>query len=283
MVFDPARLVGHRFAELRQHYDARDAILYALGLGLGSDPLDETDLDFLLETRLKILPTFAVTLASPGMWIRDPRFGVDFGRLVHSEQDAIFHNGLAPAGDVRATPQVALLADRGADKGAVVVIERLILDGDDRKLATIRQTLLLRGDGGFGGNAPAPPPPHIIPDREPDYSLAIPVSPRAALIYRLSGDWNPLHADPAVARAAGFDRPILHGLATYGITGHAIMRATGRSLKRLACRFAGVVLPGDTLTLALWADGDLVLFEAHVAERRVLDRGLAELETAHAR
>lgn len=283
MVFDPARLLGHRFSELGQRYEPRDAILYALGIGLGSDPLDEADLDHLLETRLKVLPTFAVTLASPGMWIRDPQFGIDFGRLVHSEQDAIFHNDLAPAGDVHATPRVALLADRGAGKGAVVVIERHVQDADDRKLATVRQTLLLRGDGGFGGDAPPPPTQHAIPDREPDYRLAIPVSPRAALIYRLSGDWNPLHADPVAAQAAGFNRPILHGLATYGMAGHAIMKATGRPLRRLACRFAGVVLPGDTLNLALWADGDDVLFEAHVADRRVLDRGLAELENAHAR
>lgn len=278
MAFDPARLLGHRFPELQQHYEPRDAILYALGLGLGSDPLDEADLDYLLETRLKVLPTFAVTLASPGMWIRDPAFGVDFGRLVHTEQDVTFHGALAPAGDARAQPRVALLGDRGAGKGAVIVVERLIRDADERQIATVRQTLLLRGNGGFGGTAPPPPPALEIPGREPDYRLAIPISRRAALLYRLSGDWNPLHADPVAARAAGFDRPILHGLATYGIAGHAIMKATGGSLSRLACRFSGVVLPGDELTLAVWIDGSRALFEAHVGDRRVLDRGLADLE-----
>lgn len=278
MAIDPARLLAHRFPELRQDYDARDAILYALGLGLGSDPLDEADLDYLIETRLKLLPTFAVTLASPGMWIRDPSFGVTFTQLVHVEQDAIFHRPLPLSAEVRATPRVASLHDRGPGKGAILVIEREIAEMSREPLATVRQTLLLRGDGGYGGQPPDPVAPAALPSRAPDYQLVIPISRRAALIYRLSGDWNPLHADPASAQAAGFDRPILHGLATYGIAGHAISRATGRALTRLACRFTGIVLPGDELTVAAWIEGDDVRFEAHVGERRVLDRGLAVLQ-----
>lgn len=278
MAINPARLLGHRFRELKQHYDARDAILYALGLGLGSDPLDEANLDYLLETRLKVLPTFAVTLASPGMWIRDPSFGIAFAQLVHVEQDASFHRPLPLSAEVRATPRVASLHDRGPGKGALLVVEREIADGDGQHLATVRQTLLLRGDGGYGGQPPIVVPAPAPPPRAPDHRLTLPISPRAALIYRLSGDWNPLHADPATAREAGFDRPILHGLATYGMAGHAILRATGRALARLACRFTGVVLPGDVLTVSVWIEGDDVRFEAHVGERRVLDRGLAVLQ-----
>lgn len=275
-MIDPVRVLDHRFDAIRQSYHARDVILYALGVGLGGDPLDGHDLDRLLETRLKVLPGFVGTLASPGMWIRDPAFGVDFARLVHAEQETCIHAVLPVAGTVVARPRVASLHDRGEGRGAVLVVEREIRDGDDDTLyATIRQTLLLRGDGGFGGERPpatshAPPP-----DRAPDRRASFPTSLRAALIYRLSGDWNPLHADPAVARAAGFDGPILQGLASYGVAAYLLERETGSRLTRLACRFSGIVLPGDILELSVWSENGSHVWEMHVADRRVLDRGVA--------
>ncbi|CAN5426577.1 MaoC/PaaZ C-terminal domain-containing protein [soil metagenome] len=279
MAFDPDRLLNHDFPEIRQSYAPRDAILYALGLGLGEDPLDEGDLDYLLETRLKVLPTMAVTLSTPGMWIRDAAFGVDFVKLVHSEQDVLFHAPLPPAADVIATPKVASLHDRGPGKGAILVVERAVRDAaDDTLYATIRQTLLLRGDGGYGGPPSPAPEAAATPDRAPDHEITVPISARAALIYRLSGDWNPLHSDPVVAAAAGFDRPILQGLASYGIAGHSIMRATGKALKRLSCRFSGVVFPGDTLRFSIWQTDENVCFEAWASDRRVLDRGMAIME-----
>lgn len=284
MAIQAHTLLHHRFDPITQTYASRDAILYALGIGLGADPMDEGDLDYLLETRGQVLAPFAVTLASPGMWIRDPRFGVDFTRLVHAEQEALFHRPLPPSGTVTARPRVVGLYDRGAGKGAVLVVEREIADPDSptAPFATIRQTLLLRGDGGFGGS----PPPAVAvtapPDRRADHRLAVPVSPRAALIYRLVADLNPLHADPAFARKAGFERPILHGLASYGMAGRAVMRATGRGLASLSCRFSGIVVPGDTMTLSLWREGESVHFQAHVGDRLVLDRGFARLEDNHA-
>jgi acyl dehydratase len=279
MALDPHRLLGHDFAEIQQSYVPRDAILYALGLGLGENPLDEADLDYLLETRLKVLPTMAVTLATPGMWIRDPAFGVDFVKLVHSEQDVLFHAPLPPATDVVARPKVASLHDRGPGKGAILVVERAVRNAtDDTLYATIRQTLLLRGDGGYGGPPPPAPEAATPPDRAPDHQVSVPVSARAALIYRLSGDWNPLHSDPAVAAAAGFDRPILQGLASYGIAGHTVMRATGKALQRLSCRFSGVVFPGDTLNFSIWQTDETIRFEAWAGDRRVLDRGMAIME-----
>ena len=269
-------LLNHGFPELRQSYAERDAILYALGVGLGADPLDERDLDYLVETRLKVLPTFAATLASPGMWIRDPQFGVDFKKLVVSQQEAEFHAPLPPAANVKATPRVASLYDRGEGKGALLTVERAVRDVDsDVHYATVRQTLLLRGDGGFGGT-PAPKVEAVtMPNRAPDAKEVVRISPRAALIYRLSGDLNPLHAEPSFAKAAGFSQPILHGLASYAIAGNAIMRATGGSIARLACRFAGVVLPGSEMTVSIWREGSGLLFEAHVGEQRVLDQGRA--------
>jgi acyl dehydratase len=274
MALDAERLLSHQFSPIRQSYDQRDAILYALGVGLGQNPTDEADLDFLLETRLRVLPSFAVTLSSPGMWIRDPAFGVDFAKLVHAEQQAIFHRPLPEKGDVVATPRVAALWDRGEGRGAVLVVERTVSDAETGDAyATVRQTLLLRGDGGFGG----PPQPHAAPlaaRGEPDHIVDVATSPRAALIYRLSGDWNPLHADPAAAARAGFSRPILHGLASYGIAAHAVAVAAGGTVAEIACRFSGVVMPGDTMSFRIWQIADQEFaFEAMVAERKVLDRG----------
>lgn len=278
MSFRPDLLLAHDFGETRQRYGPRDAILYALGLGLGHDPLDEADLAFLDETRLTVLPSFAVTLCSPGMWIRDPAFGVDFARLVHSAQQARFHALLPADAGVIGTAQVLSVHDRGEGRGAVVELERQIADADDGGLyCTLRQTLLLRGNGGFGGEAP-PRVASSIPASEAGLHAEVKLSPRAALIYRLSGDWNPLHIDPAFARSAGFERPIMHGLGSYATAGAAVSRALDRNpadLSELACRFSGIVMPGDTLSLSIWPDGNRALFQARVGDRVVLDEGIA--------
>jgi acyl dehydratase len=279
MSFRPDLLLAHDFGETRQHYSARDAILYALGLGLGRDPLDEADLAFLDETRLSVLPSFAVTLCSPGMWIRDPAFGVDFARLVHSTQEARFHALLPIEAKVIGTAQVLAVHDRGEGRGAVVELERRISDAADGRLyCTLRQTLLLRGNGGFGGEAP-PRAPSDPRDAASALTADIALSPRAALIYRLSGDWNPLHIAPGFARKAGFDRPIMHGLGSYGVAGVAVSRALDRNpaeINRLGCRFSGIVMPGDTLSFSIWPDGQGGRFEARVGDRLVLSDGTIE-------
>ena len=283
MPIRPDSLIAHRFAEVRHEYAARDAILYALGVGLGRDPLDAADLDFLLEDRLQVLPTFAVTLSALGMWIRAPEFGVDFTKLVHFEQAASFHAPLPPAGETVGKARIVSLADRGEGRGAVLVLEREICDAKDGTLyCTFQQTLLLRGDGGFGG-PPAPYSPSIIPEREADMRASFPVDPRAALIYRLSGDWNPLHSDPEAAKRGGFDRPILHGLASYAIAGLVISRALGASPTRvsaLRCRFSGIVFPGDTIEFKIWREGEGAAFQAFVGERKVMDQGFVALGAA---
>jgi acyl dehydratase len=278
MAIRPDLLLAHDFPEARQAYTKGDVILYALGVGLGAGPAAAEDLPFLLQDRLAVLPTFAVTLGSPGMWIRAPEFGVDFSKLVHYEQAAVFHRPLAPEAEVAARARVASVADRGADKGAVVVVEREISDAaDGRPFCTLRQTLLLRGDGGFGDEPPKQQP-SFIPDREPDAVTRFAVDLRAALIYRLSGDWNPLHVDPEAAKRAGFDRPILHGLASYAIAGVAVARALGFSpvsLSSLACRFAGIVFPGDSVTFRIWRGGKGAAFQGFVGEHKTLDQGFA--------
>lgn len=276
MAFQPDRILAHDFGEARQSYAPRDAILYALGLGLGRDPLDESDLAFLDETRLSVLPSFAVTLCSPGMWIRDAAFGVDFRRLVHSAQAAEYHALLPASADVVGSAKVISLTDRGEGRGAVLELERQIADAADGGLyCTLRQTLLLRGNGGFGGPTP-PASTSVIPGSDPETHASAALSPRAALIYRLSGDWNPLHIDPGFARSAGFDRPIMHGLGSYGVAGATVSRALERNpadMSALSCRFSGIVLPGDTLVFSIWPGADGAAFRAHVGDRLVLDEG----------
>lgn len=305
MAFRPAALLAHSFPESRQSYTKRDAILYALGVGLGTDPTNPADLPFLVECdhapsgaggsgllcsvrndaardALSVLPTFAVTLGSPGMWIRAPEFGVNFAKLVHYEQAATFHAPLAPEGEVVAQARVASVSDRGEGRGAIVVVERSISDAAGAPLCSLAQTLLLRGDGGFGGE-PARPQPSVIPDRVPDATASVPVDPRAALIYRLSGDWNPLHADPEAAKRAGLERPILHGLASYAIAGVAAARGVELSpaaLASLACRFTGIVYPGDQLDFRIWREAKGVAFQAFVGERKALDQGFATFRDA---
>lgn len=276
-MIDPAAIEAYDFGHPVESYTARDVILYALGLGLGADPLDPADLRFLDERNLAVLPSFAVTRCTPGMWIRDPALGVDFGKLVHSAQWAEFPAPMPANAAVRGTAQVVSLTDRGEGRGAVLVLERRITDSaTDVLYCRLQQTLLLRGDGGFGG-PPTPREEAWIPTR-PAYAVhVVKTSPRAALIYRLSGDWNPLHLDPEVAAKAGFARPILHGLASYGIAGAAVSRALGRdpaSVSLLACRFSGVVLPGDEVEFQVWDEADAgARFVAHVGTRKVLDSG----------
>lgn len=277
-MIDPEAVLSHHFGEIRETYSARDAILYALGVGLPEDPLDTAQLRFMDETNLSVLPTFAVTLASPGMWMRDERFGIDFTKLVHMAQAAWFETPLPPAGEIAGTARVKSLTDRGAQKGAVLTVEREIRDSDTSALyCRLDQTLLLRGDGGFGGD-PAPRPEPFSFDTTPDVQAIFSTSPRAALIYRLSGDWNPLHLKPDFARKAGFDRPILHGLGSYGMAGHIISRALGRdaaNITHLSCRFSGIVMPGETLSFSIWTPEDGVArFQAASDGRMALDDGV---------
>lgn len=287
MTISAERLLDWAFPVKSQSYDPRDAILYALGLGLGHDPLDEADLGFLLEDRLKVLPTFGVTLATPGLWVKEPALGIDWVRLVHSAQAATFHAPLPASARVTSCARIVSVADRGAGKGAVVTLERRIESELTGLLfCTLRQTLLLRGDGGFGGVPPTRDEVPAPPAREADAIVPVATSPRAALIYRLSGDWNPLHADPAVAARAGFSRPILHGLASYGIAGRVVLGTFAdndpTALRHLAMRFSGIVLPGDTLNFRLWREGDHIHFNAHVGDRLVLDQGYAQLNKGEA-
>lgn len=283
MAFDPQRLRDWDFGERRQSYEPRDAILYALGVGLPFAPGDGADLDFLIEDRLRVLPSFAVTLAAPGMWPKIEALGIDWVRVLHMAESTQFVRPLPPAATVVRRASVAALHDRGAGKGAVCVLRNEIRDAADGALyCTIDHTLALRGEGGFGGAAPQRIDRPQPPARAPDHVESVRTSPRAALIYRLSGDVNPLHSDHATARAAGYAGPILHGLASYGTACAIVLRAfcagDPARLRSLALRFAAAVMPGDRLDFACWREGARIAFEARVDERIVLDQGVAELD-----
>jgi acyl dehydratase len=216
------------------------------------------------------------------MWVKAPELAIDWVRLLHTAHAARFHRPLPRTATVTGTARIRSLHDRGAEKGAVCVVERRIADAGTGDLyCTVEQTLLLRGNGGFGGEPPPRAERARPSERAPDMTATIAISPRAALVYRLSGDLNPLHADPEVARTAGFERPILHGLAAYGIAGAQIVRRfcgdDPARLKSLSMRFAGIALPGSAVEFSAWIQGPHIFFEARSEGRTILDQGIAEI------
>ena len=275
--------------DVTQTYSERDVMLYALGLGLGGDPLDAQQLRYVYEKDLQAMPTCAAAFAWPKSWMRDPRTGIDYLKLVHGEQDVRFVRPMPVAGTIVSKTRVSRISDKGAGKGAIVELMRDILDASTgEQLALVRQVSFLRGDGGFSsksGQSDAPPealPP--VPERAPDAEYVFSTGAHAALVYRLSGDANPLHADPEVASKAGFARPILHGLATYGIAGYAAIRMFAGNdatrLKRLALRLTSPVFPGEQVRFQFWRDSDTRLqLRARVDARDVvvLNNGIVEI------
>ncbi|GAB1577782.1 MaoC/PaaZ C-terminal domain-containing protein [Bordetella petrii] len=252
-----------RFEDIRHRYDDKDTMLYALGIGLGHDPLDADQLRYVYERDLRAFPTLATVLAHPGFWMNDPRAGIDWVRLVHGEQRLALHAPLPASGTVVGKSRITHVIDKGADKGALVITERKLHDESGACLATLRQTTFCRGDGGLARSDDSPAPLAPAPTRAPDRQCSLAVAPNAALLYRLNADRNPLHADPEVARRAGYPQPILHGLCTYGMAAHAIVRSwcdyDAARLTSLDARFSAPVYPGETLQFDMWrgADGAL--------------------------
>ena len=269
------KLLALKIPDVEQSYGPKDCMLYALGVGLGLDPTDEQELAFVYEKNLKALPTMAVVIGHPGFWAKELDTGIDWVKLVAGEQSLELYRPLAPSGTVRSRTRVVEIVDKGVGKGAIVYSQRTIEDkASGERIATLVQSTFCRGDGGFGGPPREQPPVHPIPERAPDLVCDLPTRPEMALIYRLSADPNPLHADPATAKAAGFPRPILHGLATFGVAAHAILKTVcdydPARLTAIAGRFSAPVFPGETIRTELWRDGEVVSFRARVVERDVV-------------
>jgi acyl dehydratase len=250
----------------------RETMLYALGIGMGSDPLNMDELPFVYENNLKAVPTLATVVA----WGAGPlgKTGINYLMVVHGEQSVTFHKPMPTEAQIIADSRIAGAYDKGPGKGAVIYTETVIKDAKSGEpIATLLGSTFARGDGGFGGPSDGAPTPHEVPSRAPDHSIDIPTRPDQALIYRLSGDRNPLHSDPSIATAAGFPRPILHGLCTYGITCRAVLQTYAdydpAKIKSHAVRFSSPVYPGETITVDMWKDGDTISFEARVKARDV--------------
>jgi acyl dehydratase len=271
--------IGVESAPYDRSWTAKDALLYAVGVGAGvDDPLSE--LAFTTENTegvpQQVLPTYAVLLAQvPGA----RRIGdFDPAMLVHAEQAFELHRPLPPEGMVRATAKVTGIYDKG--KGALVVSEATAVDpATAEPVITSRGSVFIRGEGGFGGDR-GPRDDWKLPGRSPDHEVTYRTRPEQALLYRLSGDRNPLHSDPAFAARAGFERPILHGLCTYGVTGRALLHAmAGSDPARFAAmsgRFSSPVTPGESLTVSIWAEGTSALFRTAKEDGTVvIDRGRA--------
>jgi acyl dehydratase len=280
------KLLSIKIPAVEQSYGPKDCILYALGLGLGQDPTDANELQFVYEKNLKALPTWPLKQGYAPYWLRDGDYGLTFSHAVHGEQGIVLHAPVMTEGQVIGQERVVDVVDKGEGKGALIYSERTITEkASGRLLATLMQTTFCRADGGFGGPRERKDarPRHLIPERAPDIVCDLPTRPEMALIYRLSGDINPLHADPEFAKAAGFPRPILHGLATMGVAGHALLKTVcgydPARLTAMSVRFTAPVFPGETIRTEIWRDGGVISFRARVMERNVvaIDSGRAEI------
>jgi acyl dehydratase len=279
------KLLALKIPDIEQSYGPKDCMIYALGLGLGQDPLNADELAFVYEKNLKVLPTYALVQGYSAFWLRQPDLGITWTHVVHGEQGLVLHEPVAPQGNVIGRTRILDVVDKGVGKGALVYSERQIIDkASGCKLATLKQTTFCRADGGFGGPKREVPPPHALPQRAPDGVCELATRPEMALIYRLSGDINPLHADPEFAKAAGFTRPILHGLATFGVAGHALLKAVcgydPAKLTAMSGRFSAPAFPGETIRTEFWHDAGVIDFRARVKERDVIviDNGRAQIK-----
>jgi acyl dehydratase len=284
MPLNPDKLLALDIPAVEHAYGPKDCILYALGIGLGQDPMNEDALAFVYEKNLKVLPTFALVQGYSPYWLRDPASGVTWTKVLHGEQGLTLHKPVSPQGVVVGQTRIVDVIDKGEGKGALVFSERQVTDkATGELLASLTQTTFCRADGGFGGPPREAPAPHPIPERPPDLTCDLPTRPEMALVYRLSGDVNPLHADPGFAKAAGFARPILHGLATFGVAGHALLKSVcGYDPARLTAikgRFSAPVYPGETIRTEIWRDGAVLSFRARVVERDqvAINNGRAEI------
>lgn len=262
--------VGQKYA-----WTDREVMLYAVGIGMGADPMDQKELSFVNEgyftpRELKVVPTYA-SVAAWGATAGP----IDVNRVmvVDGERDITFHRPLPVKANITADSSILGVFDKGKDKGAVILRKTVLKDEKGDNLATLIASQFARGDGGFGGPSDGQPEPHKIPTRAPDMSVDISTRPDQALIYRLCGDRNPLHSDPEFAKRAGFDRPILHGMCTYGLSCRAVLQTYAdydpHAFRQHVTRFSAPVFPGETVSFDLWRDGNVISLEGRVKARNV--------------
>jgi acyl dehydratase len=282
MTIKPQAMIGHEGAVLPVTYNKRDTMLFALSIGLGADPLDPQQLRFVTEDGLRAFPNMVGVLGWGGA-IDRPEFGVDVHRVVVAGLGFRLHRPLPPEGALFAQGRITDVIDKG--KGALIKTTKELRDATGTLIASADTELFARGQGGFGGGAATPEPLEApMPKRAPDRVCALPTAANMALLYRLNGDYNPLHSDPDHARRVGFPRPILHGQASFAVATHAVLRTIGEydpeRLHEAKARLTQIVFPGETLRTEMWLEGDTVRFRTTAVEREivVLDHGKAVIK-----
>jgi len=262
-------------------YTDKDSILYGLGVGLGNDPMDIDELKYVYENGQIALPSMATNFQYHSSLLMSAK--LNFVMVVHGEQKLSIINPIPVSGDFLADMKVLNCFDKGASKGAIIDVETTVkLKSDGTEICKLISTTFARGDGGFDG--PESPPQEIFePEGSPDLVDEITTKPDQALIFRLSGDYNPLHSDPNFAKAAGFPKPILHGLCTYGVACRSIVKTACdndvKKLKSFNCRFSSPVFPGETIVTEMWKNGNDINFQSKVKERDkiILKNGVSEI------
>jgi acyl dehydratase len=260
-------VVGKQLSSTTHRYEEKDVMLYALGIGTGAAP---DELDFVYERNLKVLPTFCVIPAFPALFAMGSAMAVNPAMVLHGEQRIELNGAIPTHGTVTTTPTIRAVYDKG--KGAVIVVDAETADESGKVLFKNTFTTFARGEGGFGGDRGPSGPRNVPPDRAPDSTVRMKTLPQQAFLYRLSGDMNPLHADPDFARLGGYDRPILHGLCSFGHVGRAVLRSYCDNdplrLKTFEVRFSGVVFPGETIVTEMWREAaGRIILQARTEER----------------
>lgn len=265
------KLMTTQQLDIEREYGDLESMLYAQSIGFGRDAIDRKELSYVYEqgSALQTVPTLASAIV-PDMF--PPNLGWDYSQVLHVEQRLQLYRPMPAAADLRLNKRVVDVFDRGATRGSMFLFE---VEGrqakDDTVIFTLGATVMARGDSGFGAPSGSGPKPHRVPRRDPDLSCDTPTRADQALLFRLNGDRNPLHADPDAARDAGFEIPILHGLCTYGIACRAILQTIcdydHTLIEGFDARFSLPVLPGDTITTDMWQDGNVVSFQCSVKER----------------
>jgi len=274
VAIDYEKLMALQLSEKEFAYTTRDTMLYALGVGMGADPMDRNELPFVFEMKsLKAVPTQATVIAWDDSFVFNS--GINALMVVHGEQSITLHRPLPVEARVVSAMRVVDIFDKGAGKGAILLTETKIRDkASGELLCTNRSTVFARGDGGFGGRSEGAPSPHRLPERKPDQVCALKTRPDQALLYALSGDRNPLHRDPDIAAAAGFPRPIIQGLCTYGHACSAVLKTVcsyqPERIAEFSGRFTAPVYPGETIVTEIWQDGPVVSFRCQIPERGVI-------------
>ena len=273
MAIDYEKIMSLETKNQEFSYSDRETMLYGLGIGFGKDPLNDEELKFVYERDLKTVPSMATVVSWGAGNMRES--GIIYLLVLHGEQRLKMYEPLPHSADILVDSSVKGVFDKGKEKGALIITETDIkLKENENLLCTLSSTTFARGDGGFGGPSDGAPEPHLIPERKSDDEFSADTEPNQALIYRLSGDRNPLHSDPEIAKAAGFDVPILHGLCTYGTACRTIISNVcdydSTLIEEFNVRFSSPVYPGEKISTEIWKDDNVISFRCWVRDRNVM-------------